>query len=135
MVDVGVHVKRIASDLRETLESKAELYSAMGTFQCRPETSGYGLRGTAIANGYEFASRQGCGPLHFGGLDVWSTLANVQRQGNQKDHVLAPRHCRVPRNEAVVARLGEANVRALADERNMGCISGTGESHRRGNPR
>ena len=28
MVDVGVHVKRIASDLRKTLESKAELYSA-----------------------------------------------------------------------------------------------------------
>ena len=28
MVGVGVHVKRIASDLRETLESKAELYPA-----------------------------------------------------------------------------------------------------------
>ena len=28
MVYVGIHVKRIAADLRETLESKAELYPA-----------------------------------------------------------------------------------------------------------
>ena len=119
MVDVGVHVKRIASDLRETLESKAELYSATWEhFSADPKPVD-----------------MVCEERQSRGLDVWSTLANVQRQGNQEDHVLVPKHCRVPRNEAVVARLGEANVRALADERNMGCISGTRESHRRGNPR
>ena len=67
------------------------------------------LRGHVVGN-------TGSGPLRLGSLDVWSTLANVQRQGHQEDHVLVPRHCRVPRNEAVVARLGGANVRALADE-------------------
>ena len=35
MVDVGVHVKRIASDLRETLESKAELYQQHGNISAQ----------------------------------------------------------------------------------------------------
>ena len=58
---------------------------------------------------------KGSGPACLGGFDVWSTLADVERQGNQKDHALVPRHCQVPRDEAFVIGVGEAKVRALED--------------------
>ena len=50
-------------------------------------------------------------------FDVWSTLADVQRRGHQKDHVLlVPRHSQVPRGEALVIDVGGANVRALEED-------------------
>ena len=37
---------------------------------------------------------------------MWSTLADVQRQGNQEDHVLVSRHCQV--HSAGTAAKGES---------------------------
>jgi len=47
---------------------------------------------------------------------VWRTFADVQQQEDQEDHVFVPRHCHVPRDEALVIGVGGANVRALEDD-------------------
>ena len=51
---------------------------------------------------------------------MWRTFADVQRQENQGDHVMVPRHCDVPRDEALVIDVGGANVRALEDDATNG---------------
>ena len=60
--------------------------------------------------------RQRSGTARLGGFDAWSTFADVQRPGDQKDHVLMPRHSQVPRGEALVIDVAGAIVRALQDD-------------------